>query len=408
MLGMGLPASGVTLDELAARMDRMEKKLAAYEARYGPLEEGPLPETMQGPGRPSSDRSAKGTLPVSDDAASIDAAYGAGAVDYRGGSSWYDRTTFGGYGEMHLQMGDRKEIDFHRWVLFLDHKFNDRITLKSELELEHSISGDGKDGEIELEQAYLDIDLGRRMHAKAGLFLLPVGLINETHEPNTFYGTERNPVEKEIIPTTWWEGGLGLTQTLDNGIQWDLALHSGLDVPSTGSNAYRIRSGRQKVSKAEASDGAVTGRLRYTGMPGLDVSVFGQYQGDITQSAGSEDNSAVLGGLAASFQRGGFGLRGLAGYWNIDGPTPKALGRDEQYGYYLEPSYSWMVGCEARVGLFCRYNYYEYAKGDIDQIDVGVNFWPIDNVVFKADYSYIDERGLPSEDVFNLGVGYSF
>ena len=404
-----LPVRGVTLDELAARMDRMEKKLEAYEARYGPLEEGgPLPETMRGSGQPSRYRSEKGALPGSDDAASIDAAYGADGGEHQGGTPWYEKTTLGGYGEMHLSLGDKEEIDFHRWVLFLEHKFNDRITFMSELELEHSIAGDGKGGEVELEQAYLDVDLGKQVHAKAGLFLLPLGLINETHEPNTFYGTERNPVEKETIPTTWWEGGLGLTQTLDNGFQWDLAVHSGLNVPTSGSNAYRIRSGRQKVSEAEASNGAVTGRLRYSGVPGLDLSVFGQYQGDIAQGSGPEQNSAVFGGAAASYRRGGFGLRGLAGHWNIDGRTPKMLGVDKQYGYYLEPSYSWMLGRESRVGLFGRYNYYEYAKNAVEQIDLGLNFWPIDNVVLKADYSHISPEGEPKEDIINFGVGYSF
>ena len=98
------------------------------------------------------------------------------------------------------------QIDFHRWVLFLNHRFNDSITLYSELELEHSLSGDGKNGEVELEQAYLDFAFGKGLHAKAGLFLLPVGILNETHEPNTFFGVERNPIEKEMIPTTWWEG----------------------------------------------------------------------------------------------------------------------------------------------------------------------------------------------------------
>ena len=41
--------------------------------------------------------------------------------------------------------------------------------------------------------------------------LVPVGFLNEVHEPPTFYGVERNPVEKNVIPTTWWEGGIGIS-----------------------------------------------------------------------------------------------------------------------------------------------------------------------------------------------------
>ena len=413
MIGLALvagvmPLSAVTLEELAARMEALENKVAAYERRYGPLEDGgPLPETMRGPAK-VPELVPKGGM--AGDVSDLDAAYGIGGsgTGDGGGSSWADRTTLGGYGEMHLNLGDEEMIDFHRWVLFVNHKFNDRIKLFSELELEHSLAGDGKPGEVELEQAYIEFDLGRNVFAKAGLFLLPVGLLNEVHEPDTFYGTERNPVEKEIIPTTWWEGGVGLTQAADNGFQWDLAVHSGLNVPVTGSNAYRIRSGRGKVAEAPAMAPAVTGRLRYSGLPGLDVSVFGQYQDDITQDGGDEDNSAVFVGASATYQRGGFGLRGLIGHWDIDGPTPAMLGRDSQTGYFIEPSYSWMLGQNSRVGLFTRYNRYEYAKGEVEQIDAGLNFWPVDNVVLKADYSHIDQDGSSTEDVFNLGVGYSF
>ena len=53
-------------------------------------------------------------------------------------------------------------------------------------------SGGGTPGEVELEQAYLEFDLNSGLHSRAGVFLLPVGILNETHEPPTFY--ELNPV----------------------------------------------------------------------------------------------------------------------------------------------------------------------------------------------------------------------
>ena len=413
LLGI-LPVAAVTLEELAARMDKMEQKLAKYEERFGPLEEGRgVVATPQPANQPSVASSPKGVIPVASDAAAIDASYGLGAGDFGDanfgrGSSWFENTTLGGYGEMHLSMGDKEQIDFHRWVLFLNHRFNDRITFNSELEVEHSVAGDGKAGEVEIEQAYIDVDFGRGVHTKAGVFLLPIGILNETHEPTTFFGTERNPIESEIIPSTWWEGGVAVSQTLENGFSWDLALHSGLNVPTAGKNAYRIRSGRQKVSEAPAMEPAVTGRVRYTGIPGLDLSVFGQFQNDITQVAGSEDNRAVFGGAAVNFQRGGFGFRGLYGSWDIDGASFEAMDLDRQYGYYLEPSYTWTVGDGSRVGVFGRYNHYDAAKGDVAQYDFGLNYWPIDNVVFKADYSHINKDGAEQEDVFNFGLGYHF
>ena len=142
----------------------------------------------------------------------------------------------------------------------------------------------------------------------------------------------------------------------------------------------------------------------------VDLSVFGNFQNDITQMPGSPDNRAYMYGAAANIQRGGFGLRGLVSHWNINGPMVYNGGRDvsSQWGFYVEPSYTIPLGDEAKVGVFGRWNRYDYAKGLVNQFDAGVNFWPIDNVVFKADYSHIDKEGARAEDVLNFGIGYSF
>ena len=155
------------------------------------------------------------------------------AVADMGGS----KTSISGYGELHYNniradSGDQQEIDFHRFVLFFGHDFTDRIRFFSEFELEHSLAGDGEPGEVELEQAYVEYNLGNETHAKTGLFLVPVGIINETHEPPTFYGVERNDVESIIIPSTWWEAGAGIRGNLAGGFSWDAAFHSGLPAGS--------------------------------------------------------------------------------------------------------------------------------------------------------------------------------
>lgn len=167
------------------------------------------------------------------------------------GPSWTEKTSLGAYGEMHWNnLQSKDEIDFHRFVLFIGHEFDEKTRLFTELELEHSLAGEGKGGAVELEQAYIERDLTDTQHARAGLFMLPVGILNEHHEPDTFYGVERNPIESAIIPTTWWEGGVGLHGDLATGWNYNLAVHSGLKVPISGSSAFLPRSGRQKVSEA--------------------------------------------------------------------------------------------------------------------------------------------------------------
>ena len=236
------------------------------------------------------------------------------------------KTTIAGYGELHYNSlsaedpsYDVDEIDFHRFVLFFGHEFNDKTRFYSEFELEHALAGDGKPGEVELEQAFIEFDLKQDLYAKAGLFLIPVGILNETHEPPTFYGVERNSVENIIIPSTWWEAGAGMNGRWGSGWNWDLALTSGLAIPTTGSNAFRVRSGRQKVAEALASDGAITGRLRYLGIPGLQAAVTMQYQFDPSQEANDGLDDGTLVSFHGIWNWKLVQLRALWAQWNFNG-----------------------------------------------------------------------------------------
>ncbi len=352
------------------------------------------------------------------------------------GASWADKTSVGGYGELHYNNlendgtgGDLDRVDFHRFVLYFAHEFTDRIRFFSELELEHALTADTADGsgpgEVELEQAFLEFDLTPNHRLTTGLNLIPVGIINPTHEPPTFYGAERNPVETEIIPSTWWEAEIGAHGQIMPGLNYDVMLHSGLEVPTTGSSAWRIRSGRNKVAEASADDAAMSARLRYTGIPGLEVGVTGQYQADVTQSSFSEDISAWLFEAHVDFRRGPFGFRGLYAHWDLDdgpiGTGPAAVGADDLEGFYVEPSYRFRIPgtVPGEIGVFARYNQYDARNGfggallqyiEYQQIDVGLNYWPHQNVVFKFDYQWQDADGTANGefDGFNLGVGYQF
>lgn len=325
------------------------------------------------------------------------------------------RTTIGGYGELHYNniTNDKsgttsKEVDFHRFVLFFGHEFSNKTRFFSEFELEHSIAGEGKKGEIELEQAYIEHDINQQLTAKAGLFLIPVGIINETHEPPAFYGVERNPVEKDILPATWWEAGAALNIKLAPGLALDTAITSGLYTPLTGSNAFKPRSGRQKVSEANANDLAYTARLKYTAIPGLELAASLQYQSDLTQGAADMDEaSAQLFSAHAIYTLENFSVRALYAQWDIDGQQAEDLGRDKQRGFYIEPAYR----LNEQLGFFARYNQLDNNAGDhVDskktQTNVGVNYWLHENAVLKFDYEL--RGGVDDADGFNLGVGYQF
>lgn len=329
-------------------------------------------------------------------------------------------TTIGGYGELHYNnldaddsANDLDQIDFHRFVLFFGHEFTDRIRFFSELELEHSLAGDGAPGEVELEQAYIDFMLTDNLSAKAGLFLLPVGMLNETHEPPTFYGVERNSVESDIIPSTWWEAGAAMSGHYESGLSWDVAMHSGLAIPTTGSSAFRVRSGRQKVAEAAADDPAYTARLRYSGILGLDLGVSYQYQTDASQISGDGLDDGQLFSASAIYNIGNFTLKGLYASWDFSGVAVEAAGADSQTGWFLEPSYRFRTS-RGDIGIYGRYQDVDAARGQdqFTQNEIGVNYWPTDNVVFKFDFRQRDHN-LGSEagrnfEGFDLGLGYQF
>lgn len=391
-----------TLPAIASADMSVEERLKAMEARMNALE--------------AENQSLKGQLKTTEQkvVATSEQVEKVANQPSTGLGSWAERTRIGGYGELHYNnldgeggASDKDEFDLHRFVLFLGHTFNERTRFFSELEVEHSIAGEGKKGEIELEQAYVEYDFTPNHRGKAGLFLMPVGILNETHEPPTFYGVERNSVEKDIIPATWWAGGAAVSGQLGDSFSYDFAVHEGLN--TTKAKDYKPRDGRQKTSEANGKNLAYTGRLKWTGLPGVEVAGSIQHQTDITQGLDATAGSANLYELHGIYTKGPFGLKALYAQWNLDGSGPAAIGADKQNGWYVEPSYK----LSEQWGVFARYSLWDNKAGDNTgskkkQIDTGVSFKPHPDVVLKADYQHQNNDDGKNQNGFNLGVGYQF
>jgi hypothetical protein len=324
-----------------------------------------------------------------------------------------NKTYISGYGELHynnLESDDgtkeKKEMDFHRFVLEFGHDFNERTRFFSELEVEHSLAGDGKPGEVELEQAYIEYDFNKNLSGRAGVMLVPVGTLNETHEPPTFFGVERNPVEKNIIPTTWWAGGVGITGKTDQGLGYDLMLHEGLNIP----DSFSIRSGRQKTAKAKANNLAATGRIKYTGMPGVELALTAQQQNDFAQGEAHGGKSTLV-ETHATMKKGKVSAKALYAQWSLDSDAAKAASKDKQKGGYIELGYD----ITPKLATFVRHNQWDNGgEGDttMKQTDIGVSYKVHKHAVLKADYQNQSGGDAISDssvfDGFNLGVGYQF
>jgi len=363
----------------------------------------------------------------------------------RSGSSWADRTTVGAYGEM-LYNGETsgsstKELDIQRFVIFLNHQFNERLRFVSELEIEHSyIADDARaPGAVEMEQAYLQWDYANNHNVLGGMYLVPIGILNETHEPATFYGVERNRIESRIIPTTYRVNGFKFAGNLGNGFSYDLGIHEGLHFESGNGGELAIRDSRQSGARAEMDALGYTGRVLYTGTPGLELGLALHYQSDLTQDGSTRSNinrdgvidvfgnpvsdiSGLLTEAHISYQSGPWGLRALWAEWDIDDKielvanndlSNNGLGRSEQSGYYIEPSYRF----SEKFGAFVRYEFTdERQSADINAAAnsatkrtlLGFNYWLHPNAVFKFDYQFENDEANRDLDGFNLGVGWQF
>ena len=355
------------------------------------------------------------------------------------------KTTIGGYGEVnyHKLRADRYDaggspigtanndlVDLRRLVVFVGHDFSDSLRFRSEIEFEHAkLAGDeaaacgatgdcgpGSRGEVDIEQAYVEKDFSPKLTARAGVFLMPVGIINESHEPPTFYGVERNPVEINIIPSTWDEPGVGLSYQASDGLALDGALTSGFKLDAA--SRYAVYDGPQDAAKASANNGALTARLKWTGLPGLTLAASADYQSNISQGSDPTAGGAWLATADAVWNRGPYTLKALYAQWNLAGSGPRAVGADMQRGWYLEPSYM----LDEHLGLFTRYDRWNNQAGSLgpggtqfSQWNVRLNYWLSPGVVLKADYQHetMPRFGTQSDETtpgtgFNLGVGYQF
>lgn len=362
------------------------------------------------------------------------------------------KVSIGGYGEMVYKnyqpkkqngtgAGARDQIDLLRAILYVGYKFNDWITFNSEIEFEHANTA--KRGEVGVEMAQLDFTpFGDVLGLRAGLMLMPMGLVNEVHEPTTFHGVERPGTETNIIPTTWRENGIGLfgrykwfeyRSYVVNGLQ--AVTDGGASPKVTGFKASSgLKDGRPKGSNAFIEDAAWVSRLDVS--PVEDVTVGGSfYVGEADQSAlGAPSIPVTLWDLHFKGQYRGAELRALyaqAKIGNVDELNSLqsiALGSnssvgDEMFGGYLEAAYDVGRFIPAQnkhyLAPFFRYERYDTQKGvpngwtknrsnSRTEYTLGLTYKPTPQVALKFDHMFKRNQGITGVGQTNLGVGYIF
>lgn len=360
--------------------------------------------------------------------------------------------SIGGYGE--LLVGQVREdannvVDAQRVVLYFGYKFTDRIIFNSELEFEHSTTGsnqEGQSGSVSVEFALLDFLLMPEINLRGGLLLAPFGIINEVHEPTTFFGVFRPFVETQIIPTTWRENGLGIFGDIDlhsaGAINYRAYVMNSFD--ARGFRAANNRDLRIDGSRALLNDVAFVSRVEYDPIPYLQIagSVF---LGNTGQNQSVNDPESPFNGQKVKgffqmyegdiqFQYRGFEGRALAVYTTLDdaaeinalnGLTGDDSVGSEQWGYYVVGAYNLLSLTNSTsqyfqyLAPFVRWEQWDTQAqvpsgfernpaNDRSDLTVGLNYKPIPQVVVKAEYQWLDNKAEDSTNQFNFGLGYVF
>lgn len=337
----------------------------------------------------------------------------------QGGSFLGDRVSFGGYGEVEYTnydgttdggapSGMTDQFDLHRVVFYFGYQFNDTWSFDSEIEYEH---GD----EISVEFAQIDGRFSEALNFRAGHLLLPMGFINQTHEPTTFWSAQRPLIEQYILPSTWHENGVG-TYGRANDFSWQVYVVNGFEASGFDLAANGLRGGRQGGSKANAEDLAVTARLDYRGVEGLLVGAS-VYQGNSGQASAVSDFGVSIMEAHAQYDHGPLRLRGLYAMATVDdaGSLPTPSPSDDLEGWYLEGGWNFLAERANGQALtpFVRFSNYDLsadstASTDVDVVVVGVAYQPNPNITFKLDFQDQSNSADTTVDAIRFTIGWAF
>ena len=424
--------------ELAARVEKLAAELEQLRAELQAQSAARIAAPTSTPTAPAP--AAKSAAAVNDSGALTPLPYAmAPGSPFATVSPDAPATTIFGYGEINYQNypGDksRTQADLARAVIGIGHRFDENTRFVSEYEFEHAVTSAKDSGETAVEQFYVERSFKPNLAGRAGLFLIPSGLLNTAHEPTQYFGVTRNFVETSIIPTTWREGGVAVTGVTDFGLTWDLGLTTGFnlanwDPTSNDGKESPLGSIHQELSLAKAADLSIYGALNWRGHPGLLIggSVFSGKAAQKQVDFPSQDAVVTLAEAHARWTPGPFDLSALYARGNISNtaaynetivgnPTlvPQAF-----YGWYLQGAwYAWQQG-DYQLAPFVRYErintgwkYAELAQGlTPDPLPTetvttfGASFFVTSNIVFKADYQWF--RQDKDADRFQLGLGLNF
>ncbi len=348
--------------------------------------------------------------------------------------AWYRRYTLGGYGEITYvdQAQTGSTLDVERVVLYLGYRLGENIQFHSEIEVEHGLVADEADGEVAVEQAYVDFGFSDRAGFRAGRFLTPLGILNRHHEPTAFHGVLRSDFDTFIIPSTWSADGIGVYGEIVEHVRGEIYIQSSLN--GTGFDAIEgIRGGRQE-QLAGFDHPALSGRIDWSPDIGQDAALRigisalggGIDNGPESADPGLDGDIRVY-SVDSQLSLGRFDLKAQYAHVDIDGASEIANNVASRIeGWLVEGAVhilpdSWKEGRldGSDASVFVRYESIDTQAGVPSGVTAdpagarriwtfGADYLPTPNLVFKADFQVRDDDGEGLPERFALGLGWAF
>jgi hypothetical protein len=430
-------AGAQTTEDLAVQLRQLREELQQVRSELDTLKQRSAAQPLAGAATTAPAGSGWDAAPTR--AATAEAGASSTATGQAAPGDPGSRMSLFGYGEITYSRphndASGASANVRRGVLGWAYRFDDRTRLAAELEIENAVVSSSDHGEAALEQFYIEHDLRSDLTARAGLFLMPVGYINEVHEPTRFYGVNRNLVETAIIPSTWRELGVGLRGTTDFGLRWDAGAVTSFDLTKWDATSQDGRESplgsiHQEGQLAKARNIGLYGAVNYNGIPGFNVgaSVFAGGVGQKQAGFAAPDAKVALSEVHARWQPGKWDLSALAAFGRFSNveelnatfagqPTPVP---ERFSGWYAQAAYRLWQSGDYALAPFVRYERLNTAKSiaglapglgpeiepDTRVWTVGASFYLNPQVVFKADYQKF--RNNSALDRFNLGLGFHF
>ena len=366
--------------------------------------------------------------------------------------------------------------DIRRMVLLPTYAITDNIIFNAELEWEHGgFSPDGDDkvnGEIDVEQLWIDFKIVDQFNWRApGIDLVPIGYINQHHEPTQFYSVLRPEIYNGLIPSTWMAPSSSVYGSIADGLGYQIMVSSSIEdfggdfstrtdantVPTfptgypagiTGLDALGLARPTISDFRQLSNTVAVAGRLDYSppSIPGFAGSTSAYFTPNTTPRGAYADDGTLLGRSSLTMvdsefryriPNTGLELRGEGVFVTFGNPANLRANNDSDptdnvgktmYGASGEIAYHFPLGTilhsEWEAVPFYRYTYENLqtkgfagtdlntptGAGQLQFHNVGIAIFPSPKLVLKATYQKVinrDPAGAQSDSVLG-GAGFFF